>query len=103
MIAVVLQGKAMNEQQEVPGVVPSAASFSHLHDRSTFEPRCRREKSCGHVVGRTQRYRLRNVVTNQELQRVGCAIAKVGEKCDEILDVGGTWERKGETSVTNTI
>ena len=34
MISVVLQGKAMNEQQEVPGVVPSAASFSHLHDRS---------------------------------------------------------------------
>ena len=49
MIVVVLQGKAMNEQQEVPGVVPSATSFSHLHDRSTLEPRCRREKSCGQL------------------------------------------------------
>ena len=50
-----------------------------------------------------KKHRLRSVVTNLELQRVGCAIAKVGEKCDEILDVGGTWERKGETSVTETI
>ena len=45
---------------------------------------------------------LRSVVTNQELQRVGCTIAKVGEKCDETFDVGGTWERKGEMSVTKT-
>ena len=27
-----------------------------------------------------EKHRLRSVVTNQELQRVGCTIAKVGEK-----------------------
>ena len=50
-----------------------------------------------------EKHRLPSVVTNQELQRVGCIICKVGEKCDETFDMGGTWERKGEMLVTKTI
>ena len=43
-----------------------------------------------------EKHRLPSVVTNQELQRVGCTIAKVGEKCDETFDVGGTWVERGK-------